>query len=430
MSTDPDGDDEGLGLLGVLDEEVEAELDRLAAELPAPRRLPRDLHELLMTVESGASARRNCDPEHPPTPFGRFEVFDAVLGGMGMVLEARDPQLDRKVAIKLWCRSGPEANAALLAEAQTLAKFSHPNVVTVYEPAHWHDRVFFVMEWVEGVDAHTWIDTPMLRPWAEIREVFIEAGKGLAAAHDQGIQHRDFKPANMLVGSDGRVRVADFGVAASLFELGDESEAGWIVGTPSYMAPERLEGGRGDARSDQFSFCVAMWRGLYGQRPYAGDTHEELLRSIAKRELRAGRRRRYVPLWLKQAVRKGLAESPDERHADMHALVRALVDGPDGDDERPDSNFGEAVLKRYGGHLNAPRASDPRERRVGFVYGVLAMFMVTMLGQALLRHPIREPPTAVASNESAVAPDTVDDPLVTEVVALVHTGEFDAADRR
>ncbi len=134
---DDDGDDE----FGFLPEEFEEELDRLAAQLPPPRRLPDDLHELFLVIRGAMHFRRDFDPAEPPTPFCRFEAFDVQLGGMGMVIEAHDPQLKRKVAIKLWCRSGPEASAALLAEAQTLAQLSHPNVVTVHETGHWNDRV-------------------------------------------------------------------------------------------------------------------------------------------------------------------------------------------------------------------------------------------------------------------------------------------------
>jgi serine/threonine protein kinase len=316
------------------------ELDRLAALRPRGRRLPEELAELYGRIRDAAIVRTKVDPSMPPYGFERFEAYDAVIGGMGLVIKARDPQLDRMVAIKLWRQSGSEAQAALLAEARTLAKLSHPQVVTIHETGHWGDRVYFVMEWIEGMDGHTWMEQP--RGWEDVRDVFVMAGDGLAAAHDVGIQHRDFKPANMLIGNDGRVVVADFGVADSLHAVAVGDEAGRIVGTPSYMAPERLRGGRGDARSDQFSFCVAMWRALYGQRPFAGETGEALLEAIERGELRETPGV-YVPEWLSAVVRKGLAEDPEGRHRGMHELVDALLDEPTGGQRRADEP-GEQVL--------------------------------------------------------------------------------------
>ncbi len=407
---------------------MERELDRLAEGQAPVRRLPRDLNELWGEIRESADVRRDCDPEEPPYPFDRFEVFEVKLGGMGMVLDARDPKLGRRVAIKLWCKSGPEANTALLNEAQTLAKLSHPNVVVVHETGRWNDRIFFVMEWIDGADGHEWLKTP--RTWTEIRDVFVEAGKGLAAAHDMGIQHRDFKPANMLIGERGRVVVADFGVAASLDEA-DGADGGGIVGTPCYMAPERLAGGRGDARSDQYSFCAAIWRALYETRPYAGETREELLAAMRRHELRIGRRRRHVPRWLEQVVRKGLALEPGERHADMHALVRALLAGPEGDDERSDSEFGEAVLERNRGWFNAPRGeSESRWRWIGFGYGVVSTVMVVLLGVGLFGGDRQR-----ATETSPRLVEVVDqdgplaDPLVEEVIELVRQGKVYEADR-
>ena len=348
------------------------ELDELDHP-PPPRLLPPDLSELFGAIGDATSLRKVWNPDEPPFVFDRFEAFECFIGGMGLVIEARDPELDRKVAIKLWEQSGPKAQQALLDEAKTLARLSHRNVVTVHETGRWRERVFFVMEWIDGVDGQAWMKTP--RTWREVRDVFVEAGQGLAAAHDAGIQHRDFKPANMLIGSDRRVVVADFGIADSLREV-DNADPRWgtPAGTPAYMAPERLRGGRGDARSDQFSFCVAMWRGLYGVRPYAGEQAEELLESIGRGELRMTPDAD-VPRWLTEVVRKGLAEDPDARHGSMHELVAALRDEP------PD----DVVLDGS--------ASEAARRGQGWPYYAIALLSgtVVVMGIMLMRRPSDTP---------------------------------------
>ena len=167
-----------------------------------------------------------------------------------------------------------------------MARLSHPNVVTVYDVGTVADRVFVAMEFVEGQTIAAWLAAAGA-PLAEILAVFIAAGRGLAAAHARGLVHRDFKPENVLIGADGRARVIDFGlarltaVAASSDRRGaaairlrppatalDAHAAGTVLGTPAYMSPEQFRGQPADARSDQFSFCVALYEALYGVRPF------------------------------------------------------------------------------------------------------------------------------------------------------------------
>src|SRR5690606_39247604 len=119
-----------------------------------------------------ATTLRMGVPSAPPYKLGRYEAFDTVDGGMGMVVLGRDPDLDRKVAIKLWKTMGPEAEAALRAEAKTLAQLSHPNVVAVYDVGKWRSSVYFVMESVEGTSGHTWMHR-RARTWQEVRDVFV-----------------------------------------------------------------------------------------------------------------------------------------------------------------------------------------------------------------------------------------------------------------
>lgn len=326
---DPYDDDAFDEIADLSDEEFARRMD--AIEVDESRDdLPDDLRELFVAIMDAEILRNVGVPEEPPYPFEGFEAYRCVLGGMGMIVEAHDPSLDRKVALKFWKQSGIEAQAALLFEARTLAKLAHPNIVTVYEARRWHERVFFVMEWIDGADGKTWMGEP--RTWREVLAVFVEAARGLAAAHDRGVQHRDFKPENMLVGDDGRVVVADFGIAESLRSAdGGDTQWGTPAGTPAYMAPERLRGEAGDARSDQFSFCVAMWRGLFGYRPFAGRDAAELLESIEFEEIQADDDVD-VPTWLLAVLLRGLAANPDERFANMHELIAALLDEPPPDD--------------------------------------------------------------------------------------------------
>lgn len=368
MSIEQTDDDEAMPMDGLLPAELQQEFEQLLADnasRAAPlERLTPELEQLEADIGMARGLRKLHGDEVPLYRFGRFEVLSSVRGGMGLVLEARDPQLERLVAIKLWLRSGPEWQAALLAEAKLLAKLEHANVVRVYEPGIWKDaHVYFVMEWIEGVDGHDWLERP--RSWREALPVFIAAAKGLAAAHEAGIHHRDFKPSNVLIGDDGRVVIADFGVAESLCPSSDRDELGKAPGTPAYMAPERLRGRRGDARSDQFSFCATLWRALYGQRPFVGETREELAGAIERGELQedasAG-----VPAWLIEVVRKGLAVDPEERFPDMRALIAALHDDP------------------------SAEQGTVRERWPFFAIGLLAG-MVVVMGAWMVSSPPAEP---------------------------------------
>ena len=220
---------------------------------------------------------------------GRYELRAVVgSGGMGVVFEARDPDCDRTVAVKVLRRPGDssEGTTRLRREGQIMARLTHPNVIRVYDVGVAHGHTFVAMEYVAGGTLHDWLERAPRTP-AEIVAVFVDAGRGLAAAHDAGLIHRDFKPANVLVGDDGRVLVTDFGLARSSGHGGGEADAaggldhrsqrltltrqGEIVGTPAYMAPGQLLGGPVDVRADQFSFCVSMWRALFGTAPFAGD---------------------------------------------------------------------------------------------------------------------------------------------------------------
>ncbi len=280
---------------------------------------------------------------------GRFVLLERIgKGGMGVVYLAYDPELDRRVAVKLVAASDgtdDASTARLFREAQALAQLSHPNVVAVHDVGRTEGGIYVAMEYVEGVTLGAWL-RGRTRSLREILAVFAAAARGIAAAHDVGLVHRDIKPDNIMVGRDdrdadavGRVRVLDFGLARvagpRAAASGDPFEgvssqldqqltvAGTIMGTPVYMAPEQYAGQPVDARSDVYSLCVALWEAVHGQRPFAGSSLGELADNVL-----AGRIVEHdkgdAPAWLRALLRRGLAREPADRIASMHELVAEL----------------------------------------------------------------------------------------------------------
>ncbi|MBL8975094.1 MAG: serine/threonine protein kinase, partial [Myxococcales bacterium] len=277
---------------------------------------------------------------------GRFTLLQRLgVGAMGVVYSAVDPELDRRIAVKLLrAPSGPRAaraQARLLREAQAMARVAHPNVAVVHDVGTHDGDVFVAMELVRGVTLHSWLQARP-RGWREVVEVFMQAARGLAAAHAAGLVHRDFKPSNAMLGDDGRVRVLDFGLcftggASEPADAGDLSGSDHdlritqreeIVGTPAYMPPEQfLRGGQVGPASDQFSFCASLYEGLYAQLPFAGHTVAEVTQAIALGQLRPPPRGTRVPAWLLAVLRRGLQPDPDLRFPAMEAMIRALDRG-------------------------------------------------------------------------------------------------------
>src|SRR5262249_47298015 len=273
---------------------------------------------------------------------GRYVVRDCIgSGSMGIVYTARDPDLGRRVALKV-LRSDPTATESrgarrrLLQEARAMAQRSHPNAVAISDVGVHGDEVFLAMELIDGGTLRDWLRRAR-RSWRDIVGAFRRAGDGLAAAHAVGLVHRDFKPDNVLVGNDGRVCVTDFGLArpssgqpvAQAPGLADHAmdvmtQTGAGIGTPAYMAPEQIEGGVADARSDLFSFCVALYEALYGERPFAAASIPELAAVIARQELRPPPPETRVPSWLRRIVVRGLRAAPAERPAGVAVLCEAI----------------------------------------------------------------------------------------------------------
>ncbi len=342
-----------------------------------------------------------------PGAIGRYRINTKIgEGGMGVVYAAFDPELQRDVAVKL-IRSGQlrgdlqQASQRLRREAQITAQLAHPNVVTIYDVGESDGGVYIAMEHVDGPSLARWIRQDA-RTWREVITMFFGAGRGLAAAHDAGLIHRDFKPANVLVG-DRRARVVDFGLAhdgpvksrpikpdadilstapsdgdrvrnddvlstatasvttrsgdVTITAVGDRAgddlastlsglsgdsltvtiegdepvtiegsvtSTGHFVGTPAYMAAEQFLGADADARSDQFSFCVSLYEGLYGERPFAGTTASEIARNVVAGNVRPVPPRARVPGWLRNILLRGLDPDPAQRHDTVKAMLASI----------------------------------------------------------------------------------------------------------
>ncbi|MEZ4380586.1 MAG: serine/threonine-protein kinase [Nannocystaceae bacterium] len=289
--------------------------------------------------------KRLADLE-PGDRVGRYRIEGKLgAGGMGSVYVAHDPDLDRRVAIKLLHARVDERSGGhqrLLREAQAMARLAHTNVVTVHDVGVVGERLFVAMERLDGSDLKAWLDAGP-RPWKEIVAAFVAAGQGLAAAHAAGIIHRDFKPDNVMVASDGRICVGDFGLAAAVRERAQGAEPpsvdgpaptsvlstagsitipGAIMGTPAYMAPEQMIGGEVTPAADIFSFCVALFEALHGVRPFAGKTVATIFVAIRGGEIVATKTK--LPRRLTRALRRGLAAEPEERWPSMDALLAEL----------------------------------------------------------------------------------------------------------
>jgi hypothetical protein len=271
----------------------------------------------------------------PELTVGRYRLLQLVgRGGMGEVYAAHDPELDRRVAIKiLRADARPDAiEAARLArEAQAVARLSHPNVVAIYDVGSSAGRMFLAMELVEGETLAAWL-AHHTRTTSEVIAMFLMAGRGLCAAHRAGIVHRDFKPQNVMVARDGSARVMDFGLAAAggpghtpQVRL---TKAGAILGTPLYMSPEQMVGQAVDPRADQFSFCVSLWEALHGARPFEGSTVLELRGDVLAGRPRPGPLRSRVPRRIQAALLRGLAVDRARRFPDMDALLDELTAAP------------------------------------------------------------------------------------------------------
>ncbi len=315
---------------------------------------------------STAPSAGRRDARAPGSLVGRYVLLDRIgVGGMGEVYAGYDPELDRKVAIKLVLpeRSGEASRTRLLREAQALAKLAHPNVVTIHDVGEHEGHVWLAMEYVAGQTLGAWAKSGRSR-WLELLRVLTDTARGVASAHAAGLIHRDLKPDNVMIGRDGRVRVMDFGLAHGRPSASTENGPpgvdaapvndpghgvtvnadprirpevaalglrltgyGQPLGTPAYMAPEQWKGEEARPATDQFQWSVMAWEILFGERPFA-DTHfYELVESVMSDRRRPPPRGHKVPGWLRRLVERGLATNPAMRWRSMAELVSRLERG-------------------------------------------------------------------------------------------------------
>jgi tetratricopeptide (TPR) repeat protein len=274
------------------------------------------------------------------TRIGRYVIEGPLgVGAMGVVVRARDPELGRAVALKRVrgdLLPGQTSQSRLLREAQAMARLSHPNVVAVYDVVIHERQLFIAMELVDGISLRAWLAQEK-RSRRDVIDAFVQAGRGLAAAHAAGLVHRDFKPDNVLRDADGRVRVTDFGLAHAVAggdpalgephtgkALSGSTKTGSVVGTPAYMAPEQHRGEPANMLSDQFSFCVALYEALYGEHPFAtlgpGRLTEVLDGDVVRPPPASA-----VPSWIRRILLRGLKISYRERYPSMEALIADLM---------------------------------------------------------------------------------------------------------
>ena len=279
---------------------------------------------------------------------GNFEIMQQLArGGMGVVYLARDLELERDVALKVHLAHDHRGGLKRLQhEAKAMARLAHPNVVTVFDVGELdQQRLYMVMEYVDGETARQWLSREQHTPRQKL-ELLLHAGRGLAAAHAAGVVHLDFKPENILIGKDGRVRVADFGLAqpAALDLSGDgdlpsvpDGLPPWTgrhhalgpAGTPAYMAPEQFteQQQEVDARADQYAFGVVLHEALYGSRPVEGDTIVEITDRLLLDQRVEPPSQRGVPRWMRLLLRRALAPNPAERFGTMEELLDRLQRG-------------------------------------------------------------------------------------------------------
>jgi len=296
---------------------------------PLPRNPALQATAAAAAAVDGIGARRVRTPRMTGRTLGRYTMTDRLgAGAMGVVYRAEDEGLGRQIALKLLHRPDPALTDRLVREARSMAQVNHPNVVAVYDVGIIDGTTYIAMELVDGTSLRLWQQQP--HTVAEIVEVYIAAGRGLAAAHAAGIVHRDFKPDNCLVGSNGRIRVTDFGLAAARpseshgpdhIEL---TTSGSVLGTPAYMAPEQFTGGNVDPRTDQFNFCVALYEALYGSRPFVGKTFDELGGNVCKGDVRAAPAGSRVSGALRAIILRGLSARPGDRFPTMDHLLAEL----------------------------------------------------------------------------------------------------------
>ncbi|MCP4897482.1 MAG: serine/threonine protein kinase, partial [bacterium] len=314
-----------------------------------------DIDHKATIPDSSDTPTKDVSDSSSHATFGRYALLERVgVGGMGEVWSAYDPELGRHVAVKILKANvgGATAEQRLVREAQAMAQLNHPNVATVHDVGSIAGTTYITMEYVEGRTLDQWLRA-FDPSWQQCIRIFIEAGKGLAAAHKAELVHRDFKPSNVMIDEEEQVRVMDFGLAR--IESDNEGTAmpaprsekqtaepapdelalatpltidGTVVGTPRYMAPEQLKGRKADSRTDQFAFCIALYEALFRVHPFGSGNRVTMATRAATGAIQPPPKATRVPPRILRTVLRGLNSNPDLRFENMDQLLNELSYDP------------------------------------------------------------------------------------------------------
>lgn len=294
------------------------------------------MENLKIDPKTAISKTGNLETQNPETlRFGRYEVVAQLgRGAMGIVYKARDPQIDRLVAVKTVSLNGQEPDEEkefrlrFINEAQAVGRLHHPGIVAIFdvgENPENHDP-YIVMEYVAGEPLNRILAREKKLPLATALQLVEEIAEALDYAHSQGVIHRDIKPGNVLITAEGHVKIADFGIAK--LNLAHFTIPGRVLGTPAYMAPEQLSGAGVDGRSDLFSLGVILYAMVTGHSPFQGDSATTVCFKVANREpVAASALDLALPRELDEVISRAMAKDPEQRYqrgAEFAEAVRQL----------------------------------------------------------------------------------------------------------
>ena len=263
--------------------------------------------------------------------FGKFEILAELgKGAMGKVYRAHDPILDRSVALKTIAPtllSSKDALARFRREARAAARLQHPNIVTIFEVGEVEGTHYIAMELVEGIDLAEAMAQPERFPLEQKVGMVVDVCRGLHFAHRLGVVHRDVKPANIRLTHDGTVKILDFGIAKRTTDTTDPNltQAGMVLGTPSYLSPELLQGAKVDHRADMWAVGVILYEIVAGRRPFEAPTITSLITRIVGSPPPALDPSLGLPDGLAAATLRALDKDPERRFADLDEMAKALL---------------------------------------------------------------------------------------------------------
>ena len=356
----------------------------------------------------------------PLERLGRYEITGELgRGAMGVVYKARDPLIDRTVAIKTVALdlSTEESEAFMhrfYSEAKAAGRLNHSNLVTIHDVGESNGVAYIAMEFLQGRSLREILDSGVVLPPEKIADIVAQVADGLAFAHENGIVHRDIKPANIMVLDNGRVKIMDFGIAH--LPTGSRTWAGTLLGSPKYMAPERIAGKQVDGRADIFSLGAVLYEMLTGCPPFLGDDLEALLDQVINKTPAPPRsRNKTIPFAFDYIVATSMAKRPDERYPDARAMASAVRNFRDPrlpatvpDETPPSADDIEATAAASPFESLREIAAGGRiafgRRRKLAIYGGAAALLALIAGASFLSQRASDAPISTNRKSDSVAP--------------------------